>query len=263
LARIIVLLKDIVDLTEMKVDPETRQPITEGVKRRISDLDKRALEAALKLKESGEGEVVVLSMGGSGTRKALLEALAMGADAAYIINDQGLAGVDSLATSKVLKAAIEKIGDYDLIIGGEMTLDSLSAQVIPRLAELLSLPQVTYVKEIELVDGTLRAVRDLEDVDEVVEVGLPAVVAVVREINEPRIPSLMNIMKAKRKPTEEWDAEAVGLSAEEIKASSAVEILKVEAPKVDRKRIVIKADTVEEAAAQLADAIISEGVLER
>ena len=85
----------------------------------------------------------------------------------------------------------------------------------------------------------------------------------MREVNEPRIPSLMNIMKAKRKPTEEWDAEAVGLSAEEVKASSSVEILKVEAPKVDRKRIVIKADTVEEAAAQLAEAIVSEGVLER
>ncbi|MEE8354387.1 MAG: electron transfer flavoprotein subunit beta/FixA family protein [Candidatus Bathyarchaeia archaeon] len=263
MARIIVLLKDIVDLTEMKVDPETRQPITEGAKRRISDLDKRALEAALKLKESGEGEVIVLSMGGSETRKTLLGALAMGADAAYIINDEALAGVDSRATSKVLKAAVEKIGNYDLIIGGEMALDSLSAQVIPRLAELLGLPQVTYAKEISLSEGTIRAVRDLEDVDEVVEVGLPAVVAVVREINEPRIPSLMNIMKAKRKPTEEWDAEALGLSVEEVKASSSVETLNVMAPNVDRKRIVIKAETVEEAAAQLADAIISEGVLER
>ncbi len=263
MTRIIVLLKDIVDLTEMKVDPETREPITEGVKRRISDLDKRALETALKLKESAGGEVITLSMGGSGTRTALLAAMAMGADAAYIIHDEALAGVDSLATSKVLKAAVDKIGDYDLIIGGEMALDSLSSQVVPRLAELLGLPQVTYVKEIELGEGTLRAVRDLEDVDEVVEVGLPAVVAVVREINEPRTPSLMNIMKAKRKPTEEWDAEVLGLSSEEVKASSSVEVLKVEAPKVNRKRIVIKADTVEEAAAQLAEAIISEGVLER
>jgi electron transfer flavoprotein beta subunit len=263
LARIIVLLKDIVDLSEMKVDPETREPKTEGVKRRISEVDKRALETAIKLKESGEGEVVALSLGGSGTRKALLAALAMGADAAYIINDEALAGVDSLATSKVLKAAVEKIGDYDLIIGGEMALDSLSAQVIPRLAELLDLPQVTYVIEIELGEGALRAVRDLEDVDEVVEVGLPAVVAVVREINEPRIPSLMNIMKAKRKPTEEWDAGALGLSADEVKASSSVEVLKVVAPKVDRKRIVIKATTVEEAATQLAEALVSEGVLER
>ena len=263
MARIIVLLKDIVDLSEMKVDPETREPKTEGVKRRISEVDKRALETAIKLKESGEGEVVALSLGGSGTRKALLAALAMGADAAYIINDEALAGGDSRATSKVLKAAVEKIGDYDLIIGGEMALDSLSAQVIPRLAELLDLPQVTYVKEIELGEGALRAVRDLEDVDEVVEVGLPAVVAVVREINEPRIPSLMNIMKAKRKPTVEWDAEVLGLSAEEVKASSSVEVLKVVAPKVDRKRVVIKAATVEEAAAQLAEALVSEGVLER
>ena len=262
MARIIVLLKDIVDLNEMKIDPETRQPKTEGIKRRISELDKRALEAAIKLKESGGGEVLALSMGSSGTRTALLEALAMGADATYIVNDEAFAGIDALATSKVLKAAVEKIGDYDLIIGGEMTLDSLSAQVAPRLAELLDLPQVTYVREIELGEGALRAVRDLEDGDEVVEVDLPAVVAVVREVNEPRIPSLMNIMKAKRKPTEEWDADALGLSAEEVKASSSVKIQKVEVPMVERKRIMINADTLEEAVEKLAEAIIGEGVLE-
>ena len=143
-----------------------------------------------------------------------------------------------------------------------MTLDRLSAQTVPRLAELLSLPQVTYVKNIELGEGTVRAVRDLEDMDEVVEVVLPAVVAVVREINEPRIPSLMNIMKAKRKPTEEWNAKSLGIIDDEIKASISIKVLKVEAPQVDRKRIVIKADTLEEASALLADVIISEGVLE-
>jgi len=262
LTRMIVLLKDIIDLTEMKVDPATRQPRTEGVKRRISELDERALEAALQLKEKGGGEIVALSMGGGKTRTALLKALAMGADSAFIVNDDGLAGVDALSTSKVLKAALEKIGDYDLILSGEMTLDSLSAQVGPRLAELLDLPQVTYVKRIEIVDGKIRAERDLEDVDEVVEVRMPAVVSVVREINEPRIPSLMNIMKAKRKPTQEWDAAAIGLSADELRANSSVEGLKVEAPVVERKRIVIEAATVEEAAAKLAEAIVGEGVLE-
>lgn len=262
MTRMIVLLKDIIDLTEMKVDPATRQPRTEGVKRRISELDERALEAALQLKEKGGGEIVALSMGGGKTRTALLKALAMGADSAFIVNDDGLAGVDALSTSKVLKAALEKIGDYDLILSGEMTLDSLSAQVGPRLAELLDLPQVTYVKRIEIVDGMVRAERDLEDVDEVVEVEMPAVVSVVREVNEPRIPSLMNIMKAKRKPTEEWDAAAIGLSADELRANSSVEVLKVEAPVVERKRIVIEAATVEEAAARLAEAIVGEGVLE-
>jgi electron transfer flavoprotein beta subunit len=258
----IVLLKDIVDLSELKMDPSTRRPLTERVKRRISDVDKRALEAAIRLKEQNGGEVATLSMGGGKTRTALLEALAMGADSAYIVNDAALAGVDSLATSKVLKAALEKVGAYDLVLCGEMTLDGLSAQVGPRLAELLGLPQVTYARHLELVDGRLRAVRDLEDVDEVVEVGLPVVVSVVREINEPRIPSLMNIMRAKRKPTEEWDAAALGLSAEEVRAVSSVEVLDVVAPLVERKRVVVEAETVEEAAGRLAEAILAEGVLE-
>jgi electron transfer flavoprotein beta subunit len=114
----------------------------------------------------------------------------------------------------------------------------------------------------ELIDGKVKAVRDLEDVDEVVEVRLPAVVSVVREINEPRIPSLMNIMRAKRKPTEEWDVAILGLSADEVRAGSSVEVLKVEAPLVERKRVIIEAETVEEAAEKLAEAIIAEGVLE-
>ena len=244
------------------MDPSTRRPRTEGVKRRISDVDKRALEAAIRLKEEHGGEVATLSMGGERTRTAMLEALAMGADAAYIVNDEALAGVDSLATSKVLMAALGEVGGYDLVLCGEMTLDSLSAQVGPRLAELLDLPQVTYAKHLELVDGRLRAVRELEDVDEVVEVGLPSVVSVVREINEPRIPSLMNIMRAKRKPVEEWDAATLGLSTEEIRAGSSVEVLEVVAPLVERKRIIIEAETVEEAAEKLAEAILSEGVLE-
>jgi electron transfer flavoprotein alpha/beta subunit len=262
MTRIVVLLKDIVDLNEMKIDPSTRKPRVEGVKRRISDVDKRALEEAIRLKEKHGCEVVSLSVGGGKTRTAMLEALALGADAAYIVNDEAIAGVDSLATSRVLKAALEKVGGFDLVLCGEMTLDSLSAQVGPRLAELLGLPQVTYAKSLDLADGRVRAVRDLEDVDEVVEVGLPAVVSVVREINEPRIPSLMNIMRAKKKPTEEWDVAALGLSAEEVRAGSSVEVLKVEAPLVERKRIVIEAETVEEAAEKLAEAIIAEGVLE-
>ena len=261
MVRIIVLVKDIVDLAELKIDPSTRSPKIEVVKRKMSDVDKRALEASIKLKEDYGGEVITLSMGGEKTKTAMLEALAMGADEAHIVNDD-FTGVDTRGTSKILAAAIEKIGDFDLILCGEMTLDSLSAQVGPRLAELLDLPQVTYARHLELKDGQLRAERDLEDVDEVVEVDLPVVVSVVREINEPRIPSLMNIMKAKRKPTVELDAGALGLSIDEVRETSSIEILKVEAPLVERKRILIEAETVEEAAEKLAEAIIAEGVLE-
>ncbi|HUV33973.1 MAG TPA: electron transfer flavoprotein subunit beta/FixA family protein [Candidatus Desulfaltia sp.] len=259
--RQIVLLKDIPDLTEIKLDPQTRAPIVEGVKRRISEVDKRALEAAIRLKEKVGGEVVTLSLGDDKTKTALLEALAMGADAVYIVNEPELKGVDTNATSKVLEAAVKHVGDYDLILAGEMTLDSLSSQIGPRLAQLLDLPQITYVKELDVADGKVRAVRDLEDVDEVVEAALPAVVSVVREINEARIPNLMSIMRAKKKPQTVWSLGDIGLDAAEIKSHSYVQITSVSAPKVERKQIKIEAETVEEAAAKLVEALMQEGVL--
>ena len=262
MTRIVVLLKDVPVLTEIKLDSQTREPMTEGVKRKVSEVDKRALEAAIKLKEIGGGEVVALSMGDDKTRTALLESLAMGADSAYIVNEPGFKGLDTNATSRVLASALSQIGDYDLILAGEMTLDSMSSQVGPRLAELMGLPQVTYVKEVELGEGVVKAVRELEDVDEVVEAPLPAVVSVIREINEPRIPNLMNIMKAKRKPTTIWAASDIGLDVDEVKTHSHVHILSVRAPEVQRKQIVIEAESIEEAAGKLADAIISEGILE-
>ena len=259
--RQIVLLKDIPDLTEIKLDSQTRAPIVGGVKRRISEVDKRALEAAIRLKEKVGGEVVALSMGDDKTKTALLEALAMGADAAYIVDEPGLRDLDTNATSRVLEAAIGHMGDYDLIVAGEMTLDSLSSQIGPRLAQLLGIPQVTYVKELDVADGKVRAVRDLEDVDEVVEAPLPAVVCVVREIHEPRIPNLMSIMRAKKKPQTVWAAEDIGLDAAEVKALSYVQVTSVTAPKVERKQVKIEADTVEEAAAKLVEALTREGVL--
>jgi len=259
--RQIVLLKDIPDLTEIKLDSQTRAPIVEGVKRRISEVDKRALEAAIRLKEKAGGEVVTLSMGDDKTKTALLEAMAMGADAAYIVDDSRLVGVDTNATSRVLEAAVGHMGEYDLLVAGEMTLDSLSSQVGPRLAQLLGIPQITYVKELDVADGKVRAVRDLEDVDEVVEAPLPAVVCVVREIHEPRIPNLMSIMRAKKKPQTVWTAEDIGLDAAEVKGMSYVEVMSVTAPKVERKQVKIEAETVEEAAAKLVEALAKEGVL--
>jgi len=142
-----------------------------------------------------------------------------------------------------------------------MTLDSLSSQIGPRLAQLLDLPQITYVKELDVADGKVRAVRDLEDVDEVVEAALPAVVSVVREINEARIPNLMSIMRAKKKPQTVWGLGDIGLDAAEVKSQSYVQITSVSAPKVERKQIKIEAETVEEAAAKLVEALMQEGVL--
>ena len=263
MTRIIVLIKDIPDLNEIKIDPSTRRPIVDMAKRRLNDLDKRALETAIRVKEISGAEVITLSMGDDRTKTCVLEALAMGADAAYIINDPKLRGMDAYVTSSVLSSAVRKIGSFAMIIAGELSLDSMGSQVGPRVAELLDLVQITYVRELKFEAGKFIAVRDLEDLDEVVEVEPPLLVTVAREINEPRIPSLMNIMKAKRKPVTEWNAEVLGLNFDELKISSKVEVLEVQVPEVRRKRIVIKADKVEEAVVKLLSALTAEGVLEK
>lgn len=260
--RIVVLVKDIPDLNDVKIDVSTRSPMVDGAKRRLNDLDKRALEAAIKMREAGGAEVVTVSVGDERTRTCLLEALAMGADAAYLVNDPALKGLDACATSRVLATAITKAGVYDAVISGELSLDGMGSQVGPRVAELLGVPQVTYAKELKLEAGKYRAVRDLEDVDEVVEAEPPFLATVVREINEPRIPSLMNIMKAKRKPLTEWNLEALGLKVEELKASTRVAVTEVKAPEVKRKHVVIKAEKVEEAVERLVQALVAEGALE-
>jgi electron transfer flavoprotein alpha/beta subunit len=259
--RIAVLVKDIPDLNEVKIDPTTRRPLVETAKRRLNDLDKRALEAAIRMKEARGVEVVAVSMGDERTRASILEALAMGADAAYLVIDPSLKGLDACATSQVLESALRKAGYFDVVIAGELSLDGMGAQVGPRVAELLGIPQVTYVKELKFLNAKFRAVRDLEDVDEVVEVEPPFLATVVREINEPRIPSLINIMKAKKKTTTEWNAEALGLKVEDLKASSKVEVTDIQTPEVKRKHVVIKADKVEEAVSKLVLALIEAGVL--
>ncbi len=139
----------------------------------------------------------------------------------------------------------------------------MGSQVGPRVAELLGIPQVTYAKELKYEAGKYRAVRDLEDVDEVVEVEPPFLATVVREINEPRIPSLMNIMKAKKKPLTEWNADALGFKVDELRASVRVEVSDVKVPEVKRKRVMIKAEKVEEAVEKLVTALVDEGVLWR
>jgi len=259
--RQIVLLKVIPDLPEIKIDRETRRPIIGGVKRKISEVDKRALEAAIRLKEKAGGEVIALSQGGEKTQTALLEALAMGADESYVVYDPELSGLDPNATSLVLKHAVELIGEFDLILAGEMSLDGMNSQVGPRVAELLDLPQVTYVKQLMYEDGGLNAVRDLDYFDEEVKVPFPAVLTVVREINEPRIPGLMQIMKAKKKPQTIWSAKDLCLDPEDINEQSIVRVLDVVAPEIDRKQIIIEAESVEEAAEKLADALLEEGVI--
>jgi electron transfer flavoprotein beta subunit len=263
LKRVIVCLKQAVDVSQLKVDPSTRQLITAGAPRKISDFDKNALEEAIKIKEklSGGIEIFTLTVGSEDAKAVLREALAMGADKAYFVNDPSVEGVDTLGTAHILAQALRKIGEFDLILSGEASLDSFSGLVGSRLSELLGLPLMTSVRKLSVEGDAVIAERSLEDASETVKTKVPAVVAVTREINQPRIPSLMMIMKASKKEIITWTLADVGVQKEKI--ASKIEVLEALAPKMERKKIIIKGETVQEIAEKLAKALIQEGVVGR
>ena len=142
--------------------------------------DLNALEQALRLKDTHPGSTVtMLTMGPGRAAEIIREGLYRGADNGYLLTDRAFAGADTLATSYALATAIRKIGDYDIIIGGRQAIDGDTAQVGPQVAEKLGLPQVTYVEEIEEVNGkSIRVKRHIDGGVETVEGPLPIVLTV-------------------------------------------------------------------------------------
>jgi len=264
MSRIIVCLKQALDVAELKADAATRRLITAGVPRKISDFDKNALEEAVRLKEKMGSEVFVVTVSSEDAKTTLREALAMGADKAYMVTDPSFEGSDTLVTSYILAEAVKKVGEFDLILCGEASVDSYSAQVGSRLAERLNIPLMTYVRKLSLDGNIVTAERSLEDCYETVRTKTPALITVTGEANEPRIPSLMAIMKASKKEIVTWNTESLHISKEKIgENASAIKVKEVLAPKMERKKIMIKGETASEAAEKLAEALIKEGVVGR
>jgi electron transfer flavoprotein beta subunit len=264
LPRIIVCLKQAIDVSQLKADPSTRRLVTAGVSRKISDFDKNALEEAVRLKEKLGGEIMTVTASGEDAKTSIREALAMGADKGYFINDEALLNSDTLVTSFVLAEAIKKIGQFDLIVCGEASIDGFSAQVGPRIAELLNIPVITYARKISLEGNVVTVERTLEDRYETVKTKTPAIVTVTKEINEPRIPSLMAIMKASKKEIVTWKLADISVPLEKVgETGSGVRIMDVLAPKVERKKVVIEGESPAEIAEKLAKALIQEGIVGR
>lgn len=232
---IIVCVKQIYDLAQIKVDTASKRPITEGVTRKISDFDKNALEEAVRIKEKLGGKVFAVI---KGTKDAAKEILAMGADEAIVYN----VDTDSLGTATLLAGIIQKM-KYDLILCGEASIDEFSFQTGPRLAQALGIPVLTYARKIERKDGDIIVERALETRYEAAKAKLPALVTVTKEINEPRIPTLLQILGASKKKMTEISLE---------KPESGIETLSITAIEMKRKEIILK--DVEE----LARIIISE-----
>jgi len=211
---IVVCIKQVPDTTEVRINPETNTLIREGVPSIVNPMDENAVEEALRLKDRHGGKVTVITMGPPQATEALKQCIAMGADEVYLISDRAFAGSDTWATSYTLAKAINKLGNFDLILCGKQAIDGDTAQVGPGIAEWLNIPQITFAIKVEINGKTAKVERFLEEANEVAEIPLPAVITVVKQINEPRPPSLKGMMRAKK-------AEIKTLSAQEIEADPA------------------------------------------
>lgn len=215
--RIVVPLKQVPDTNNVRIDPKRGTLIREGVPSIINPEDKNALELALSVKAARGGEVIVISMGPPQAEEALREAVAMGADKAILLTDRAFAGADTLATATTLGTAIRKLGDCQLILCGRQAIDGDTAQVGPQLAENLGVPQVTYVRRLDLEDGVATVERELEDGHEVIQVKLPALFTVTKEANKPRYPHARAIMSCYGPGKLEcWGLADVGLSEQTV-----------------------------------------------
>ncbi len=183
---IIVLLKQVPDTTEMKVDKETGTLIRAGVPTITNPDDLAGFEAALRLKDRMGAKVTAVTMGPPQAESMLRELYAMGADEAVLITDAKFGGADTWATSNTLTAVLRNMS-YDLIIAGRQAIDGDTAQVGPQTAEKLGIPQITYVEDIiDVKDGHITVKKSLEDTYEILEAKLPILITTLSTIAKPR-----------------------------------------------------------------------------
>lgn len=194
--RIIVCLKQVPDTNEVRINQETGTLIRDGVPSIMNPDDKNALEEALRIKDELGAELIAVSMGPPQAKDVLKEAMAMGADEGVLISDRAFGGSDTWATATIISAAIEKIGNYDIVFCGRQAIDGDTAQVGPEIAEFLNVPQVTYVKSVKVKGEKLEVVRFTEYGEYVFETSAPVLLTAIKELNNPRYPTIKGIIEA-------------------------------------------------------------------
>jgi len=227
----------------------------------INPWDEFAVEAALNLAADHGGEVTALCLGKEEETEAIKHALAMGADAAVMVSDPALKGSDNVAASKVLAAAITKIGDADLVLFGQQSVDTDTGLLPVQVARLLKWPSLTLVSKFNKIspdDKKLEVLRSMEEGGQVVEGTLPAVVSVTKDYGEPRYPSFMGIRKASKAEYPVWNLADLGIEA----PSSSITWPEVSEPvKTEITTEIIEGDSAADKAKTLVEKLVAEKVL--
>jgi electron transfer flavoprotein beta subunit len=229
---IVVLVKQVPDTyseRKLRSDGTLDRDATDAV---LDEINERAVEAALQLKEAGESsEVTVLAMGPDRATDAIRKALSMGADKAVHLSDEALAGSCAVQTARALAKAIGTVEGVDLVIAGNEASDGRSAAVPAMVADVLGLPVLTHAREVSVEGSTVTVKRETDDGITTLTAELPAVVSVGEKINEPRYPSFKGIMAAKKKPVTTLSLADAGIDPSEVGLANALTSVTSSQPK--------------------------------
>jgi electron transfer flavoprotein beta subunit len=232
---IVVLVKQVPDTwSERKLTDADHTLDRESADAVLDEINERAVEEALLLKEAHGGEITVIAMGPGRATDAIRKALSMGADKAVHVSDEALHGSDVIATAKVLAKAIGTVEGFDLVIAGNEATDGRAGAIPAILAELLGLPQVTQLRKVTVEGTVVKGERETEEGVAHLEANLPAVVSVTEKINEPRYPSFKGIMAAKKKPVTTLTVADLGVDASDVGLGGAWSSVLEAAPKPPR-----------------------------
>lgn len=260
---ILVCLKQIPDpeipVRDFRVDP-VRREAEQGAASLVTNIFcENALETALQLRErAGVSNITVLSYGAASAEDSLRKALAMKADAAALVTNEGSSNPDPLKVARVLAAAIRKLGSFDLIMVGREAGDWGAGQTGGLLAEELGLPCVSFVDSIEAAGGPLRLKRQTDTGWEVLEAEPPVVVTVTNdEHNVPRIPKVRDVMMSYRQPLTRWTLDDLGIEADEALAgNSYYEVADLSIPQKETRCEFVAGDTLDEKVEAFARRIV-------
>ena len=200
--KILCCIKQVPDVDQMRMDPETGNLIRAGVPAILNPQDANALSAAMKVKESFGGEITLITMGPPNAESALRECLAVGADNAVLVTDRAFGNADTLATSYSILSAANTLGKFDMIFCGKESLDGATGQMGAQLAQRFGMAQITsalLIKDVSEEAGAVVVDRELEDGIETLEVSLPCLFTMEKTNYPARIPSLKGKLAAKKK----------------------------------------------------------------
>ncbi len=263
--RIIVCVKPVPDpkhWDKVSMDTDTGTLKREGIPSILNPLDKHALEAALSIREDKDGEVVLLSMAPPVAEPTLREGRAMGADRAVLLSDPLFAGSDTLATAHILAAGCQWVGEFDLVILGNSSIDGSTAQVCSQTAELLDIPNVMHVIGLDWQDpDKMVIIQKIENGYVRLKASLPLVISVRKELNKPRYTPFTGIIAAESKEIKVLSNEDLCLDSALIGLEgSPTKMAGLEVRQFKRARERLEGST-DEIVQQLVDRIYQYGII--